>query len=250
VPANVLIQLDYQPTFSFPQATSPAGRVPIFTLLNDGRVFYVDAGQPPDYATQKLVVAQLTSEQAQALYQQVLDLGFERLESHTDWCQEVGGSQSCVADASYSILRVRLPSGQLREISNYADFANDPEALKAIRELLENYRAPDAQTFVPERASVFLQQTTQSPEGLTVHDWPLDPKLLTAPKGVQQWAVVLKEQELLKLLAGANKNMGDFYFRHAGQIYSASIIPWLPEADFSDEVARYQLPAPPPEPTP
>ena len=251
VPANVLIQLDYQPTYYRPETFGPAGRVPPFTLLDDGRVIYVDPGQPPDYAKQQVVLAQLTHEQTQALRQQVLDLGFERLESHTDWCEDVeGGQQICVADASYSILRVRLPSGELREISNYHDFANDPEALKAIRKLLQEYRAPGAQAFIPERATLFLKQTEGTLEGITVRDWPLDPKLLAAPKDIQQWAMALEQQDLLKLLAGTDRNMGDFYFRHAGRAYNAYLIPWLPGADFSDEVAKYHMPARPPEPTP
>lgn len=251
VPGNILIQLDYQPTFSRPEAFLPAGRVPLFTLLNDRHVIYVDPGQPPDYAKQQVVLAQITSEQAQALLQQILDLGFEHLESYTDTCQDLGGGQKmCAADSSYSILRVRLASGELREISNYHDFANDPEALTAIRRLLQEYRVPGAQTFRPEHATLFLKQVEGSLDGIAVRDWPLDPQLLTGPKGIQQWAMVLEEQDLLKLLAGTDRNMGDFYFRHAEQVYNAYLIPWLPGADFSDEVAKYPLPSLPFMPVP
>ena len=241
-PSNVVLQLDYQPGFTRPEVFSPAGRVPPFTLLDDGRVIYVDPGDPPSYDKERVMVAQLSPQQAQALVKQVLDLGFERLESHTELCGQQNGQEVCIADASSSIVRVRLPSGELREITNYADFANDPAALQAILTLLREYRPADAQPFVPEKASLFLQVANGSLEGVTVGDWPLDPALLTPPQTeVHQWATVLEGQSLNALLAATGRNTGDFFFRHDGQVYNAYLVPWLPSADHTQAVQQFGI---------
>jgi hypothetical protein len=242
MPSNVVLQLDYQPGFSRPEVFSPAGRVPPFTLLDDGRVIYVDSGNPPSFSSEQVMLVQLSPEQAQALIKQVLDLGFERLESHTDMCGQSNSQQACIADASTSVLRVRLPSGELREIRNYANFANDPKALEAILTLLNEYQATNAQPYVPERASLFLQQANGSPENATVRDWPLDPALLIPPQtDARQWATVLQSQALGTLLAAIDRNTGDFFFRHEGQIYNAYLVPWLPGADYTDEVGQFVI---------
>jgi hypothetical protein len=242
VPSNVVLQLDYQPGFSRPEVFSPDGRVPPFTLLDDGRVISVDPGDPPSYDKERVMVTQLSPEQAQALVKQVLDLGFERLESHTELCGQQNGQEVCIADASSSIVRVRLPSGELREITNYADFANDPAALQAILTLLREYRPEDAQPFVPEKASLFLQVANGSLEGVTVGDWPLDPALLTSPQTeVRQWAMVLEGQSLDALLAATGRNTGDFFFRHDGQVYNAYLVAWLPGADHTQAVQQFVI---------
>ena len=242
VPKNVLLQLDYLPGFTRPELFSPAGRVPVFTLLDDGRVIYVDPGNPPSFGSEQVMVAQLTPKQAEELRQQVLDLGFERLESHTDMCGQQNGQQVCVADASTSVVRVRLPSGELRAIKNYANFANDSEALGAVLKLLSEYRAPNAQPYLPERASLFLQPANSSPENVTVRDWPLDPALLAPPAAdVRQWATVLQGQALKTLIDTADRNTGDVFFRHDGQLYNAYMTPWLPGADYTQEVEGFVI---------
>jgi hypothetical protein len=242
-PVEVLIQLDWAGGFGPPEAAVPFGRVPAFTLLADGRVLYVDHGDPLEPNQEQLLIAQLRPDQVQALVQEVLDLGFERLESHLDQCQESDdGSSLCVADAGYSILRVRLPNGQLREIRNWHEFANDAEALLAIRGLLSDYRHPEAVPYLPDNASLFIQPIL-SAEGLTVANWPLNPGWLTplAP-GVEQWAGVLAAEERDVLLRVTSRNMGVYYFRDEGRLYQVILVPWLPGTDYADEVLTYRRP--------
>ncbi|HSR33168.1 MAG TPA: hypothetical protein VLY63_21595 [Anaerolineae bacterium] len=239
---EVLVQLDWEGGFAPPEVAVPFGRVPVFTLLADGRVFYVDWGDPME-PSQELVIAQLTPEERDALVQQILELGFERLESYLDQCQEqADGSSQCVADAGYSILRVRLPQGDLREIRNWHEFANDPEALLAIRGLLSEYRHPDAVPYLPARGSLFIRPIL-SAEGLTVADWPLNATWLTPPEAaVEQWAGVLSEGEWDALVKVTSRNMGTFAFRDADQFYHVVLVPWLPGTDYSEQVATYQWP--------
>lgn len=242
MPTGILLQLDYEPTFFRPETFSPGGRVPQFTLLADGRVFYVDPGEPPTYNSGRLVWAQLQPDEVGRLVQQVTDLGFEQLESHTDMCgQDDQGQQMCVADAAYSIIRVRMPDDSLREIKNYHDFANDPAALKAIRELLTGYRSTSAQLYMPEKAALFLRPATGAPEGEDVYEWTLDPALLTPPEaGVVQWAVVVEQHDLGPLLAEIGRNMGDVYVRSGDQVASVYMVPWLPGVDYTEEVRDYR----------
>jgi hypothetical protein len=240
---EVLIQLDWEGGFTLPEAAVPFGRVPAFTLLADGRVFYLDWDDTAETFQEQLLVAQLGQDEAEALLQRVLDLGFAGLESHLDFCMVLDdGTSTCVADAGYSVLRVRLPEGNLREIRNWAGFANDPEALVAILDLLTEYRHPEAVLYVPDRASLFIR-SIPSAEGVKIDDWPLDPGWLTPPApGVEQWAGVLRDQERDVFLQGSSWNMGTHYYRYADRFYQVVLVPWLPGTDYTDAVMAYRSP--------
>lgn len=242
-PVEVLVQLDWEGGFTPPEVAVPFGRVPAFTLLADGRVLYLDWDDTADVFQEKLLITQLRQDETEALLQQVLDMGFARLESHLDFCMALDdGTSQCVADAGYSVLRVRLPEGDLREIRNWAGFANDPQALAAILDLLSNYRHPEAVPFVPVKASLFIRPIP-SAEGVKVDDWPLDPGWLTPPApAVEQWAGVLAGEEWNTLLQRSSWNVGTRYYRHAAQYYQVVLVPWLPGTDYTDAVPAYRSP--------
>lgn len=242
-PVEVLVQLDWEGGFTPPEVAVPFGRVPAFTLLGDGRVLYLDWDDTAEILQEKLLIAQLSRDETGALLQQVLDMGFARLESHLDFCMALDdGTSQCVADAGYSILRVRLPEGNLREIRNWAGFANDPEALAAILDLLSDYRHPEAVPYIPDKASLFIRPIP-SVEGVKVDDWPLNPGWLTPPaQAVEQWAGVLASQEWDALLQGSSWNVGTRYYRHADQYYQVVLVPWLPGTDYTGEVMAYRSP--------
>lgn len=242
-PLEVLVQLDWEGGFTLLEHAVPFGRVPAFTLLADGRVLYMDESDPMSPGQEELLIVQLKPEEIEALVRKVLDLGFERLESYLDQCQQLDdGSSLCVADAGYSILRVRLPGGGLREIRNWGDFANDAEALLAIRRLLSDYRHPEAVPYVPDRATLFITPVP-SADGWVVADWPLNPGWLTPPApSVEKWAGVLAGEELAVLLAETGRSMGIYAFRDGDRFYQVILVPWLPGTDYSDAVAAYRWP--------
>ncbi len=110
----VLLQLEFEPTFSAPGEGFPFGRVPEFTLLADGRVLY----QKVNLAERTLMTAQLSPDETGALLQEILDLGLSDLEDYADTCMpQEDGTSLCVEDAAYSIIRQRMPNNSLKEVA-------------------------------------------------------------------------------------------------------------------------------------
>ena len=233
-PADVVLELAWEGGFTRPELAYAFGRVPEFSLLPDGSVYYRD---PSEYEGAQVLVAHLTRAEVDVLVQGVLDLGIERLESHTEDCQpEADGTCLCVADAAQSVLRVRLPGGELREIRNYYTFANDPEALSAIRALMEEYSHPQAEPYTPERAALFVQPLPPSSDMPTL-DWPLDPAWLAGGAPDTACVRVVSGDDLQALLAATGRNMGDFGFRAGAQGHAIYLVPWLPGVDYADLIA-------------
>jgi hypothetical protein len=232
-PEDVVLQLAYEPTFTLPDWRYEFGRVPPFTLLADGRVIYED-----EHQDMQVMVAQLSPEETAALLQQVHDLGYPRLESHTDMCApEVNGEQMCVADASFTLLRARMPDGELREIRSYANFSNDSVAFDAIYELLANYYASSALKYVPEGATLFISPL-ENADGQNPREWVLDEAYLANSESTHMmlWATPLTGAELNQYLGQLTSLSGYQAFEHEGRFYNARLVPWLPGMDYSDEI--------------
>jgi hypothetical protein len=204
-PSDVLLELAWEGGLTRPELGFAFGRVPDFSLLPDGNVYYLD---PAEWDKAQVMTAHLAPAETEALIQRVLDLNFERLESYTDPCQPQGGDTClCVADAGESVLRVRLQSGELREVRNYYDFANDPEALTAIRSLLKDYQHPAATPYAPKKAAISVRSVAPPPD-LPILDWPLPPSWLADGTPDAACVRTLAGTDLQALLAVTGRNHG------------------------------------------
>ncbi len=235
-PKTILLQQDYEPTFFRMEAMYEFGREPVFILYADGTLIYSDEGETYDQL--RVMFVQLSPDDTLALLHQVMDAGFQNLETHTDFCiDQADGQQMCMMDASYTILRALQPDSTLREVKIYADFANDKTAFETITGLFRNYTHPDAQMYTPEKATLFLSELS-SPSDLVVQPWPLAPEILTEYVfSVENLnPIILSGQELTDFLNATPRNFGDFYFELNEQYYSAYLVPWTPDKDYTTEI--------------
>jgi hypothetical protein len=243
-PEDILVQLDFHPTFNRPEAFHPYGRVPRLTLYANGDLFYVE--ETPRSSRETVVQAQLSPEETQALLQSVHDLGFDRLESYIEACRDVGdGTQECISDASLTLLRSRTTAGDLREVAIYADFTDHPATLDALVEFLISYQVSEAVNYVPTQATLFISRV-DPPPGEGIIGWPLDSRYLaqSRPDSIHAW--VLEGQDLTDYLAVVERNKGDAWFQEDDQIYQAYLIPWLPGQDYRSAItSTFPLPATP-----
>ncbi len=234
--STILFQQDYLPGFTLMELHYAFGRFASFTLYADGRVIYLEEG--PSWEIQRLMQAQLTPEETLALYQQILDQGLARLESHTDMCQTLpDGTQACIADASTTVLRAWL-NDQPWEIQLYANFSNDAAALDAILMLAERYTHSSAQVYRPSGATLFLGQLDPTGMELNTLPWPLDPALLAQTPGLNNGstAFALSGETLQALLNALPRNTGEFFFEVNGAVYRGMVVPWLPGLDYTGDI--------------
>jgi hypothetical protein len=237
-PQTILLQQDYEPTFFRIEAQYEFGREPVFVLYADGTLIYGDEGETYDQL--RVMSVQLSAEETVALLEQVMNAGFQNLESHTDFCfDQPDGQQMCMMDASFTILRVIQSDGTLREVKIYAEFANDLMAFETITGLLRGYTHPDAQMYVPENATLFLRQIP-APTDIVVQTWPLSAEVLTGLVFPEESFVplILSGQNLADFLNAVPRNFGDFFFELEGTYYSAYFVPWLPGADYTVEIEQ------------
>jgi hypothetical protein len=231
---DILLQLTYEPGFTLPEYRYAFGRTPYFTLLADGRVIYIDESQ--DF---KVMQAQLSQDEAAALLQQVREMGFEHLESHTDMCGKLAdGSEPCIADASTSVMRVRMEDGSLREIRNYANFSNGPATYDAIYNLMNEYTHPEAAVYAPHAATLFVR-IVPKPEDTSPADWPLNPDYVKRAQSAadQFTVVVLNAEEAALWQKNVGINNSGITFQLEGQPVSGFFVPWLPGEDFTQDIA-------------
>jgi len=237
--ASLLLQMDWEPTYSEPFRFQAAARMPAFTLYSDGLVVYVHGKEGI------VLCAKLSAAQADSVWRHVLGLGIERLESYESQEKAVSDSMSMIVfDASIGIIRQRRSSGELRTIKNYADFANEPEILSQVRTYLQDWHDPSATMYIPQQATLVIV-------GRWIDDknwpaWPLQPGILTSAPwrppsgGGTYWSsekAYVVDGERYEVLAGfPRQGMGMQCFKYEGSSYSVIARPWLPGEDFSKAI--------------
>src|SRR5262245_47682 len=230
--ADVLVQLDYIPGWlrGEPVAiTEPFGRMPRFTLFSDGVVIYL---------ADQIMSANLTASDALALRDHIVSLGFPSLPNHFETPSR---------DAGTTILRVRLSSGELREV-RYVVHSNPREVSDSIGEYLDAYSHPDALPYVPENATLVITTSEArpiKPEYIAkIPLWPLSAQQLERPTpGATEWGFVITASQYQLLVQTFRPFWQLVSFRVGDRIRLALVRPWLPGEDFSDRASTYVLEA-------
>jgi hypothetical protein len=235
-PTDVLIEWK---TWQLPGPWSPHGDIPScdlfpsFTLSADGRAYYIDYIDG-DRKQPQTMVTHLTPDEAKALVQRVLDLGFECLEGRwpqcgPTWRWDGTQRQVCIEDGgSTSILSVRLPDGSAKVISSLGEHSLDSnwgkaaEALKAILALLSDFRHPEGQPYVPEEACLCFDPSLYPDDVLA---WPQDAPWLTASGRDSRCQLTVSGSDLETLLTLIGRNRGEFQILHEGQFYGIQMVP-------------------------
>jgi hypothetical protein len=228
-PPAIAVQLAYRGTFMI---GPPFTHVPPFTLLDDGTL--IVAGE----RSQAVATVTLSRDDVARVVRRVRELGFERLASHTESCKRLGNGMSiCDSDAAYTILRVALPSGELREITTYSSFSNEPEIHDRIVEYLSRYKHPKGRPYRPTRAALHVRvdDAPVSPSCPSI-----DPALLHLDEGETMGAVVLEGAELTSVLAIAPTNRGSFTACAGNVRFQLTLVPGVPGSDLSAELAPYR----------
>ncbi len=232
-PGDILLQHDYEPGLLRPELWFEYGRVPQFTLYADGQLIYVL--EEPFVFDQTVMLVQLTKEEAVDLVQQVLDMGFGRLEAKTEDCiEQADGEMVCtvVMDASTVILRSRLPTGALKEVRIYNDQANHLEIYRNITNLLSNYSHENAELYRPHAATLFIRPVDPM-ESTNEVQWPFDNNWLShlnfGERGMI--AVALTGENLTRMLNLISGNSGEAFFILNERSYGGYLVPWLPGKD-------------------
>lgn len=228
-PPAIAVQLAYRGTFTIGLPFTP---VPPFTLLDDGTL--IVAGE------ESQTVDQVTLSRAEAarVVRRVREIGFERLKSHAESCRRLSArTMECLSDGAYTILRVALPSGELREVTTYADFSNEPQIHARIVDYLSRYKHPKGAPYRPTRAAlhVRIEDAPVAPSCPSI-----DPALLHPEAGALMWAVLLEGAELSSVLAIAPANRGSFTACAGDVRFQLTLVPGVPGSDLSAELAPYR----------
>ena len=145
------------------RSTQSCSLMPEFTLYSDGLDVFVHR---IERVGKSVLCVSLSSARVDSIVRHVRGLGVERLESHESQEAKTSDSTSVmVVDASYSIIRMRLSSGELRTIRNYAEFANYPEILAQVRRYFLDWYDPSATTYVPRRATLAILEIESESSG-------------------------------------------------------------------------------------
>lgn len=233
-PTDVVLQYDVGPNLGSREEgqEQPWGHVPPLTLFADGTLIYVERDTG-------VMQAHLTADEMQALINHVLALGFERLETDVDGCRDVGnGLHACATDGYYNILRLRLRSGVLHEVTINGYDGPDPEAIMAITQLLDAYAHPDARAYHPTHATLLVYPIRGQPDPLPA--WPLAPDWLAPLTGEVRLVVGILEGDTLQtMLAATTSSPVGQPFRDGSQQYLGIVSPWLPGQDYHTAITAY-----------
>lgn len=220
----------------------PYGRLPSFTLYRDGTVLFTERNG----LVHSLRMWRMPEGDARDHIEHVRALGAAQLRNHSHHCLDEGRYRRCISDAGVRVLRVRLADGTLRELRNYAGF--EPRRVEQLQAIYDRITAIEAHyrnspLYLPRGATLFV--TPLEREVADLHPdsrarlrlWPLDDE--TLQRALADKKVALEVPQIRAMIAATGTNVvRDDLFVHEGRPFYASMIPWLPHADYREAIAN------------
>lgn len=242
---DILLQHAYENGMIAPNAgdtAQPFGRLPSFTLYRDGTVVFVEWTD----GVHTLRTWRMPASDATEHIEHVWALGVAQLRDHSHHCLDRGRYRRCISDANVRVLRVRLRDGTLRELRNYAGFA--PRLVERLQAIYDRITAIEARyrgspLYLPRGATLFVSLLEREiadlhPESRArLRAWPLGSE--TFERALVARKVALEVPQIRAMIAATGTNIvRDQLFVHGDRLVHASMVPWLPDADHREAIAR------------
>lgn len=249
---TLLVRLQIEPTAWGTGHTftrSEAGRGPWVSLYADGTLIWnTDAG---------MRIASVPKDEARTLHRKLLDHGVgeipsyekDRRPSEGAMCVSRKGPAPCkpggtlfMADVEIEIWEVDVAGRGLQASRHYAGWAPGRDAdLRAARSLLSaatEAAAGDSKPFLPDAATLMLQKTDWYPDA---EPWPLAPELFASTLQSKE-SVALLEGTDLDTMSRYIAGYGKAHFVRDGELVEATLVPWLPDQDWTPEIEAFEPP--------
>lgn len=248
-PDDIVLQLEYDPTFSMVHVIHPGlvfGRVPAVTAYRDGTVVVNDRDGVRWWTR--------SERWADDDLDHVHAIGVAKLRSSADACRRTRTGKVCSADDADVILRVRMRDASMKVLRNYGGNAAKYQAvLDAIYDRMHVIATPPppnspwpARPMLPRRASLFVRIADDiepsDREGLAkAHPWPLANDLVDRAEREQWFVVAIDREQILRLLEPLGTAGQTATFRLGDRVVRAGMVPWLPGEDHSAAIEAADL---------
>ena len=227
--SKIVLQVEYRQTHADRYHAHSFGRVPQLTLYSDRTVFYTAT----EGLARHIRKASLTESEYEALLLVAAALDCDDLREYAR------GTELKITGSPDAIVTFLDTDGGICSETINTGLRHFPIQLDRTLRSLDTYDHPASVPYVPDRASMFVWLRV---DGLRDPvRWPLSQDRLRPPApAARHWVTVLKGEEIRALLGVTSGLPAWIPVQTQERTYKLFIVPWLPGADYTPEIQRYQ----------